>query len=161
VVIMSTAASISFFSPEFESFLYAPVAGSEHDIHLTVLSALSRLNLDPWVEAAELSALPKDTAAQRLAVLITQIPGGAWANADANGIAHRLIGLLPRSNSSGVAVAKPLGPRWARPSTSMLISIALGLASVVIATTASRDMQASDAGDAPRATRDVPQSLPQ
>ena len=158
---MSAAASASFFSPEFENFLYAPVAGSEHEIHLTVLSALSRLNLDPWVEAAELSVLPKDTAARRLAALITQIPGGTWTNADAKGIAHRLVGLLPRTNSDGVTAAKPLGSQWARPSTTMLICVALGLAAAVIATNVSRYMQASDAGEAPRVTRDVPQSLPQ
>jgi hypothetical protein len=47
---------------------------------LSVLSALARLNLDPWHEAAELSDLPKDTAAQRLAALIALLPGDAGHN---------------------------------------------------------------------------------
>jgi hypothetical protein len=52
---------------EYGDFLYAPIVVGDHESHLTVLSALSRLDLDPWKEAAELSALPKDTAAGRLA----------------------------------------------------------------------------------------------
>src|SRR6185369_8919151 len=102
---MSAAASASFFSPEFENFLYAPVAGSEHEIHLTVLSALSRLNVDPWVEAAQLSVLPKDTAARRLATLIARLPGGRWAHADCMAIANRLIELLPHGSRSKVTLA--------------------------------------------------------
>ena len=51
---------------EYGDFLYAPIVAGDHESHLTVLSALSRLDLDPWKEAAELSALPKDTAAGRL-----------------------------------------------------------------------------------------------
>src|ERR1051325_7277751 len=70
-IIMTAAASANFFRPEFGDFLYAPLAASEHESHLTVLSALSRLGLDPWKEAADLSALSKNMAAARLASLIT------------------------------------------------------------------------------------------
>jgi hypothetical protein len=159
---MTAAASVSFFKPEFGDFLYAPIAEGEHEGHLTVLSALSRLDLDPWKEAAELSALPRDTAARRLASLIAQLPGGLWTNADAQGIAHRLIGLLPRArNSTGGSAAKPVRAQGIRASTAMLICVALGLAAAVIAINASRSMQGSDADRSPRATTDVPQTLPQ
>ncbi len=67
---------------------------------LSVLSALSRLNVDPWLEAAELSELPKDTAALRLASLIARLPGGRWAQGDCEVIANRLIELLPRGSRS-------------------------------------------------------------
>jgi hypothetical protein len=49
---------------------------------LSVLSALARLDVDPWEEAAKLSELPKDTAAQRLASFIVRLPGGRWTQAD-------------------------------------------------------------------------------
>ena len=79
---------------------------------LSVLSALARLNLDPWQEAAELSELPKDTAADRLAMLIARLPGGPWAQADLEAIARRLISLLPRlSNSTVPLPTKANGPR--------------------------------------------------
>ena len=59
---MIAGASVSFFKPEFGDFLYALIGSDEDKGHLTVLSALSRLDIDPWKEAAELSALPVDTA---------------------------------------------------------------------------------------------------
>ena len=156
---MSAAVSISFCKPEFSDFLYALIAEKDDEAHLTVLSALSRLDLDPWMVAEVLSALPKDVAVGRLATLITQLPAASWTNADANGIARRLIGLLPRK-SDGVAPEKSVGP--ARPSTMALIWIALGLAAVVLATNVSRSMQAAgDTDEAPRVTTDAPQALPQ
>jgi hypothetical protein len=63
---------------------------------LSVLSALARLNVDPWKEAAELSRLPRDTAIGRLASLIASLPDGRSAFPDREAIAARLIALLPR-----------------------------------------------------------------
>src|SRR6476660_554108 len=103
---MTAAASVSFFRPEFDDFLYAPIGADRNEMPLTVLSALSRLDLDPWEEAAELSELPTDTATQRLGTLIAQLPGGRWANADSKAIADRLIDLLPRRSPSSVQSAK-------------------------------------------------------
>src|SRR4026209_1617645 len=99
---VTAAASVSFFKPEFGDFLYAAIAADRNEMPLTVLSALSRLDLDPWEEAAELSELPKDTATQRLATLIARLPGGRWAEADSKAIADRLIDLLPSPSRSRV-----------------------------------------------------------
>ncbi len=99
---MTPGASVSFFRPEFDAFLYAPIGTDGNEMPLSVLSALARLDIDPWEEAAELSELPKDTATQRLASLIARLPGGRWTQADSRGIAHRLIELLPRRNSPKV-----------------------------------------------------------
>ena len=99
---MTAAASVVFFRPEFDDFLYAPIGADKSDMPLSVLSALSRLDIDPWEEAAKLSELPTETATQRLASLIARLPGGRWAQTDARAIAGRLIELLPRqSNSKG------------------------------------------------------------
>jgi hypothetical protein len=76
VVTVTPASSISFFRPEFDDFLYAPIAADGVEIPLSVLSALARLDVDPWMEAAELSELPKVAAAQRLASLVARLPGG-------------------------------------------------------------------------------------
>lgn len=73
---------------------------------LSVLSALARLDVDPWEEAAKLSELPKGTAAQRLASLIVQLPGGRWTEADSGAIADRLIKLLPHRNPSEAPLAQ-------------------------------------------------------
>jgi hypothetical protein len=60
---------------------------------LSVLSALARLDVDPWSEAAVLAELPGDAARQRLATLIAELP--AVANEDPVATAARLVELLP------------------------------------------------------------------
>ncbi len=62
---------------------------------LTVLSALARLGIDPWQEAAQLAVLPEKTATQRLVSLIAALPDGPSAHRDPGTIAARLIALLP------------------------------------------------------------------
>ena len=91
-----TAAAVTFFHPEFDDFLFAAVGSERNEMPLTVLSALSRLDVDPWKVAAELSELPKESATQRLASLLARLPEGRWAQTDAWDIAGRLIDLLPR-----------------------------------------------------------------
>jgi hypothetical protein len=96
---VTLAASVSSFRPEFDDFLYASIGGDMNEMPLSVISALARLDLDPWKEAAQLSELPKNTAAERLVTLIARLPGGRWAPADVGAIADRLIALLPRPSS--------------------------------------------------------------
>lgn len=102
---MTPATSISFFRPEFDDFLYAPIGADGGEMPLSVLSALARLDLDPWQEAAELSELPKGTATQRLAALIARLPGGRWTLADSRAMSDRLIELLPSPGSSELPLA--------------------------------------------------------
>src|SRR5208283_4791118 len=44
--------------PEFESFIFASIGEDGNGTPLSVLSGLARLNIDPWLEAAELGRLP-------------------------------------------------------------------------------------------------------
>lgn len=62
---------------------------------LSVLSALSRLGLDPRDEAARLTDLARDAAADQLARTIAQLPGRQWASWETRNIADRLVALLP------------------------------------------------------------------
>jgi len=75
---------------------------------LSVLSALARLDVDPWQEAAELAQLPRQTATQRLASLIAALPDGPSAHLDPGSIAARLIVLLPRGAGSNIASRETL-----------------------------------------------------
>ncbi len=63
---------------------------------LSVMSALARLGVDPWEQAAQLSALPQGVAASTLAPMIARLPGGHWGAAEAKSIAARLVALLPK-----------------------------------------------------------------
>ena len=133
-IIVTPAASVSFFRPEFDDFLYASIGVDRNEMTLSVLSTLARLDVDPWEEAVKLSELPKSTATQRLASLIAQLPGRRWTQADSRAIAVRLIELLPRRSSSKVpSAAKTHGFREMSGSAKMLICAALGAIALIVA----------------------------
>lgn len=134
---VTPATSVSFFRPEFNDFLYAPIGADGNEMPLSVLSALTRLNVDPWEEAAELSELPKDTATHRLASLIERLPGGRWALADSRAIAGSLIELLPCRGSSKEPLAETshvLREMTGSIAAKLLICAALAVAILFLAT---------------------------
>ena len=137
---MTPATSVSFFRPEFDDFLYAPIAADRNEMPLSVLSALARLDIDPWEEAAELSELPRITAAQRFAALILQLPGGRWTKADSRAISDRLIELLPRRSGSKMPLAeKAHGLREMKLSATTKMLICAALAATVLIVAANRE----------------------
>ena len=155
-IIVTPAASVSFFRPEFDDFLYAPIAADRNEMSLSVLSALARLDIDPWEEAAELSELPKITAAQRLAALIAQLPGGRWTQADSMAIADRLVELLPRRSSSKMPLAeKAHGLREMSGSAATKMLICAALVATALAIAVSREPSSrGDHVDAPAFNND-------
>jgi hypothetical protein len=94
---MEMAHSASRPGSEFNDFLFAPVGEDRNGMLLSVLSALARLDVDPWQEAAKLARLPRETATLMLATLIAALPDGPSAPLDPGVVAARLIPLLPRS----------------------------------------------------------------
>jgi hypothetical protein len=70
---------------------------------LSVLSALARLDLDPWREAAELARMPKEAAKQRLRSLIEALPDCPPTRPEPGTISTRLIALLPPGARSSIA----------------------------------------------------------
>jgi hypothetical protein len=99
---MASSASVSALGSEFDDFLYAPIGEDRNEMPLSVLTALARLDIDPWREAAELARLPRDTATQRLASLIAALPDWPSLHLDPGAIAARLIALLPRVTRSNI-----------------------------------------------------------
>jgi hypothetical protein len=97
---MTHTATTPLLGPEFDSFLFASIAEEKNGLLLSVLSALARLNLDPWQEAAQLAKLPKDTATRRLASLIARQTGNQSKPLDTEAIAARLVALLPAARAN-------------------------------------------------------------
>lgn len=93
---MGLRAEYSLGHSEFNEFLFALVGEEKSGSDLTVLSALARLGLDPWNEAARLSALPKEAATSALSATIARLPEGAWKVSESQSIALRLVDHLPR-----------------------------------------------------------------
>ena len=98
---MKRAGSVFSVGSEFDDFLLAAVGDDHTGMQLSVLSALARLDVDPWEEAAALARLPNDSATQKLASLIAALPAGPTARADSRTIAARLIPLLPHHAPPG------------------------------------------------------------
>lgn len=98
---MKRAGPVFSLGSEFDDFLLAAVGDDHTGMQLSVLSALARLDVDPWEEAAALARLPNDSATQKLAALLAALPAGPTARADSRTIAARLIPLLPRRASAG------------------------------------------------------------
>jgi hypothetical protein len=90
------AAPVSALAAEFDDFLFASIGEERNGMLLSVVSALARLNVDPWQEAASLAQLPRTTATRRLASLIATLPDMPSALMDPAANAARLIAHLPR-----------------------------------------------------------------
>ncbi|WP_050931988.1 hypothetical protein [Aestuariivita boseongensis] len=82
---------------DYDAFLFSAVGEDRTGTAVTVLSALARLDLEPWTEARELSQLGPDDAQVRLTThfeAITDIPALALASESR---AVKLLSLLPKS----------------------------------------------------------------
>lgn len=90
------AVRVANVGPEYNNFLYATIGADRNGMLLSVLSAMARMNLDPWQEAASLAELPGKAAASRLTSLIAAIPAGPSVSDEPGLIAARLIKLLPK-----------------------------------------------------------------
>jgi hypothetical protein len=92
---------------EYNAFLFAAVGEEKTGLPLTVQTALIRLGVDPWQEAARLSDLPKAAAAQALAAAMARLPEGDWVAAGLPEIAARLVGNLPGKSAPAVQSPAP------------------------------------------------------
>jgi hypothetical protein len=108
VVGMSRSVCASLLGPEFDGFLYAPLGEERNGMPLSVLSALARLQVDPWQEATKLAGLPGAIATERLASLIVLVPNEPSLHRDPDAIAARLVALLPCRTNSDAAPLKTL-----------------------------------------------------
>ena len=80
---------------DYDAFLLAEVGEDRTGAAVTVLSALARLDLEPWTEARELARLAREDAQARLTThfeALTDIPALALAS---EGRAAKLVLLLP------------------------------------------------------------------
>jgi hypothetical protein len=60
---MTHAALSPLIRPEFDEFLEASIGEDRNGTTLSVLSALARLEVDPWQEATNLARMTREAAA--------------------------------------------------------------------------------------------------
>jgi hypothetical protein len=116
---------------ELNRFLFADVGVESNGMMLSVLSTLARLGHDPWQQAGQLAALPKAVAVDTLARIIATVPSSPWSLPDANGIATRLVALLPKHQDLPAAPPAKLALNgfqmfWSRAVLLTLLAAAVG-----------------------------------
>jgi hypothetical protein len=100
---MALSAKFSLLHSELNDFLFAEMGEEESGAPLSVLSALTRLGVDPWEEGARLSDMPKEVAARGLVSMIEMFPREKRGASDVQALAERLAALLPRRTPARAA----------------------------------------------------------
>ena len=75
-------------------------------MQLSVLSALARMDVDPWEEATRLAAMPKAIAERTLVSTVDQVLGKSWNRSETEVIAARLVQLLPQPEAKAGQLPK-------------------------------------------------------
>jgi len=97
---------------------------------LNVVSALTRLDVDPWEEAARLAALPKALAAEALEPMIARLPIFRRQQSDLV-ISQRLVELLPAGQQAATPCREQAGAtekKYFHAAMMVLACLALGVA---------------------------------
>lgn len=92
---MGLRAEFALHHSGFEAFLFAPLWQEASGSPLSVLSALARLGLDPWKEAAALAQQPRKDAAASLAAILARLPRTSPATPSCSQVAELAVELLP------------------------------------------------------------------
>ena len=135
---MSASEILHPHQPEFERFLYASVGEDRNGYVVTVLSTLTRLNLDPWKEAAELAALGQEAARSRLGLLLSRFRDVPALGQDHGSVARDLTRLLPErpARAAGrVGGSVPKGQFASAAAIWTVITIVMALMQLVFAGT--------------------------
>ena len=119
--------SVSSFTSRYDHFLFAPICEEANGMQLSVLSALARMDVDPWEEADRLAAMPKAIAERTLASAIDQVIGKSWNPSKTEVIAARLVQLLPQ-RGEGTTVAQTETARVGAQRTYWLVWLGFALA---------------------------------
>jgi hypothetical protein len=120
--------------PEFDAFLFATVGEEVDGMPLSVLSVLSRLDLDPRDEAARLACLTREAAADQLARMIARLSDRRWSVSEARRIAGELIERLPIAGAASKGDRDAGGTRPPHGSLGSSFSIYQVLVAAVIVT---------------------------
>ena len=161
---LTRPASDHLVGPEFVSFLLAPIGEDGNGMLLAVLSALARLDLDPWQEAATLAQGSEEAAIDRLTTLIAKLPNRPSAQTGPRIIAVRLIALLPSRASANIPSHKIMSRVSTVPDFRAAVAFAIFMALVLTAQSILASLrppaQVDNARSAATSTMERPQSPP-
>jgi hypothetical protein len=96
---MAMRAGFNLHHSDLQEFLSAPVWDEKSGTPLSILSAMARLGMDPWGEAARLAEMPRAGAAAALAAILARLPRSGPELPDYFRISERLVQFLPEGGS--------------------------------------------------------------
>ena len=102
---MKQPRSLSVLNPNYDSFLFARVSEEANGLQLSVISALARMDVDPWEEATQFAAMPKAAAEKALVAILDLICGNSQIGSENATTAARLVRLLPQPGIAATAAA--------------------------------------------------------
>jgi hypothetical protein len=108
---MTMRAGFNLHHSDLQEFLFAPIWDEKNGTPLSILSALARLGMDPWGEAARLADMPRAGAASALAAILAKLPRNEPEVPNYAKISQHLVQFLPEGGSkpSGGAIGKGAG----------------------------------------------------
>jgi hypothetical protein len=129
---MTLPARYSLLHSDLNDFLFASVGNQRNEMPLTVVSALTRLGVDPWEEAARLAALPKVLAVEALEPMIARLPIFRRQQSDNLVISQRLVELLPAGQQAAMPPREETGAIEQKYLDAAIVVTCLGLVAVAL-----------------------------
>ena len=129
---MTLPSRFSLLHSDLNDFLFASVGDQQNGMPLNLVSALTRLDVDPWEEAGRLATLPKALAAEALAPLIARLPIFRPPQSDNLAISQRLVELLPARRQAATPAREQAGAKDKKYfyAVMLLACLALGAAAI-------------------------------
>ncbi len=148
---------------QYDDFLYAPISDEPGGMRLSVLSALARMNLDPWEEAARLATLSTSDAESALVSTLNLFPGNRQGSPATEILAARLVALLPKAREATTAKAATIAGGQAQGSNYWLVWLCFAILMSFLSphqhatsTSAGESASASNAAPPTEGARSVP-----
>lgn len=126
--VMGIQRPASNVTARYDDFLFAWVWDEPRGMRLSVVSALARMNLDPWDEAARLAALPAPEAERALVSTLDLLPGHPQTSPETGILAARLVSLLPKAGAAATAKVAALTAGHEQPTSYWLVWLCIALA---------------------------------
>jgi hypothetical protein len=124
---VSNRPSVSSLSSRYDHFLFALICEEAHGMQLSVLSALARMDVDPWEEATRLAAMPTAVAERTLVSTLDRVLGKNSNPSEMKVVAARLVQLLPQ-RGEGVTIAPTAGAGFGMQQTHWWVWLGFALA---------------------------------
>jgi hypothetical protein len=153
--VMANQRSALNVTSRYNDFLFAPICDEPGGTRLSVLSALARMNVDPWEEAARLATLSTPDAQKTLVSTLNLFPDKRQMPAETEILAARLVALLPKTDEATAAKAAKIVEDHAQRTIYWFVWLCFAIAMSFLsphqpAPTTSAGDSASTSNDTPR-----------